>query len=198
MLYDYNSAVDLIHSITEADLIKKEFYEDYVIYSIKWKNNIIPDEILNILNRNNIHFANYENQDIIVQLRLSISKAEIIIYEKEFKPIFIEFDDDIRVVLYYIVDDKNLCKELKIKNLPIITSEDIQDYVKKHHINTINNPYKHLSMSHYLNSETYVKINSYEQGLPIPSKEEIIKKGFNVDTQIKELIKNVLYVKGAD
>lgn len=195
MLYDYNSAVSLIHSVTEADLIKKEFYEDYVIYSIKWKNNIIPDVILNIINRNNAHFDDYENQGIIAQLRLSISKAEIIIHYKEFKPIFIEFDDNIRVLLYDIVEDKNICKKLKNKNLPIIAFEDIQDYVKKHHITTINNPYKYLSMTHYLNSGTYVRINSYEQGLPILSKEEIIKKGFDLDMQITELIKNVRCIK---
>lgn len=130
-------------SIVNARLIKLTNIEenaDYDRYEVCWANDETPEQLREMADkteeaqRAHLHFRTYPDENMVTHLKLYGLKAEMVLniqdFEGEMHSSVVKLDDSTRMLISDKVIDMAVCNSLEKRNLPVVTMQDVQEYME--------------------------------------------------------------------
>ncbi len=130
-------------SIVNARLIKLMNIEenaDYDRYEVCWANDETPEQLREMADKTeeaqkaHLHFRTYPDENMVTHLKLYGLKAEMVLniqdFEGEMHSSVVKLDDSTRMLISDKVIDMAVCNSLEKRNLPVVTMQDVQEYME--------------------------------------------------------------------
>lgn len=130
-------------SIVNAKLIKLTNIEenaDYDRYEVCWANDETPEQLREMADKTeeaqkaHLHFRTYPDENMVTHLKLYGLKAEMVLniqdFEGEMHSSVVKLDDSTRMLISDKVIDMAVCSSLEKRNLPVVTMQDVQEYME--------------------------------------------------------------------
>ncbi len=130
-------------SIVNAKLIKLTNIEenaDYDRYEVCWANDETPAQLREMADKTDeaqkahLHFRTYPDENMVTHLKLYGLKAEMVLnvqdVEGEMYSSTVKLDDSTRMLITDKVIDMAVCNSLDKRNLPVVTTQDVQEYME--------------------------------------------------------------------